>query len=140
MSSIKEIKVDDKIFAIHIPSTSWIKGLNFYSNDNDFIQVGTWGYDSGKKLQPHIHNEIKREINRTQEVVYVKSGKLTTFIYTEDGKLIEKIELNQGDVFIALGGGHGYEILEDNTFVLEIKNGPYPGAENDRRRIEWAMK
>ena len=37
---------------------------------------------------------------------------------------------------ICLEGGHGYEILEDNTRVLEIKNGPYPGPEKDRRRLE----
>ena len=24
-----------------------------------------------------------------------------------------------------LSGGHGYEVLEDDTKVLEIKNGPY---------------
>ena len=35
-------------------SQEWEKGgLNFYSEDNEFIQVGTWGYDSGKELS-HI--------------------------------------------------------------------------------------
>jgi len=41
------------------------------------------------------------------------------------------------ETLILLKGGHGYEILEDGTRVLEVKNGPYPGAEVDRRRLEW---
>ena len=42
---------------------------------------------------------------------------------------------SEGDVVILLRGGHGYDIIEDGTQVLEIKNGPYLGAEVDRRRI-----
>lgn len=34
-----------------------------------------------------------------------------------------------------MNGGYGYRILEDNTKVIEIKNGPYLGAEKDRRRL-----
>ena len=58
-------------------------------------------------------------------------------IFDEEGGLVERLELGAGDTLILLNGGHGYEILEDNTQVLEVKNGPYPGAEADRRRIEW---
>ena len=35
-----------------------------------------------------------------------------------------------------LRGGHGYEILEDGTQVLEVKNGPYLGPDVDRRRLK----
>ena len=35
-----------------------------------------------------------------------------------------------------LRGAHGYDILENGTQVLEVKNGPYVGAELDRKRIE----
>ena len=141
MNNIREISLDGQKLAIYIPSSSWTKGLTFYSQDNDFIQAGIWGYDKDKKLQPHIHNEVRRrEIGRTQEVIFIRSGKLAAFIYDEKGSFVERIELKSGDIFIALSGGHGYEILENDTFVLEIKNGPYPGAEIDRRRIEWATK
>jgi hypothetical protein len=37
---------------------------------------------------------------------------------------------------VLLAGGHGYEILEDNTKILEVKNGPYLGASEDRKRIQ----
>jgi len=132
----REIFSHGRKLAIYIPSSSWAQGLTFFSQNDDFIQVGIWGYNQGKKLQPHIHNEIKREINRTQEVVFIRSGKILAFVYNEEEELVEKLELGIGDVFIALKGGHGYEILEDDTYVLEVKNGPYPGAEADRKKIE----
>ena len=48
---------------------------------------------------------------------------------------MREIIVSQGEVIILLRGAHGYEILEDNTQVLEFKNGPYLGAEIDRKRI-----
>jgi len=121
--------------AIYCPSSHWGKGLTFLTEDEDFIQVGIWGYDKDTKLKAHIHNEVKREITRTQEVIFVKSGKVVAHIFNEEEELAKSLELRPGDVLIVLRGGHGYDVIEDNTSVLEIKNGPYPGAEVDRRRI-----
>jgi len=81
------------ILARHIPEAeAWKGGLNFFSQDQEYVQVGSWGYDTG-------------------------------------------FEAGAGDVVILLRGGHGYDIIEDGTQVLEVKNGPYLGAEADRRRI-----
>jgi hypothetical protein len=133
----REVVIESKgeKLAIYCPSSSWGKGLTFLTEDKDFIQVGIWRYDKGKKLQAHIHNEVTREITRTQEVIFVKSGKVVAHIFNEEEELAKSLELHPGDVLIVLRGGHGYDVIEDNTSVLEIKNGPYPGAEADRRRI-----
>jgi len=40
-------------------------------------------------------------------------------------KKLKSIFVGEGDIIILLRGAHGYEILEDGTQVLEIKNGPY---------------
>ena len=134
--SRRVIEASGERLAIYIPS-SWGKDLSFFSEEGDFLQVGTWGYNKGVILQPHIHHEVKREISRTQEVIFVRSGKVAASIFDEEGGLVERLELSSGDTLILLSGGPAYEILEDNTQVLEVKNGPYPGAEADRRRIEW---
>ena len=48
---IKEITVGSQILARYIPATAaWEDGLNFFSNDEEFIQVGTWGYGDGKEF------------------------------------------------------------------------------------------
>jgi hypothetical protein len=126
---------DSIILAVVIRDSSWEKGLNFVSFEEDFQQVGFWGYDKGKKLNPHIHLTKQRSVTRTQEVLFVKQGSVRADIYTEKEELLTHVELHKGDVIILLKGGHGYEILEDDTKVLEIKNGPYLGPAEDRRVI-----
>lgn len=136
MSEIVEIKDGDLVLARHIPaSAAWQDGLNFFSEDEDFIQVGIWGYGAGKELKAHIHNEVKREVFWTQEVLFVRSGKLRADIYDTSEIKVGELEVNAGDVIILLRGGHGYAILDEGTQVLEIKNGPYVGPERDRRRL-----
>lgn len=132
---IKEIKYNEEILARHIPSEAWASGLGFYSNDEEFIQVGSWQYDKGKELLKHIHNPIERTVIRTQEVLYIKKGSIKAQIFSLDEILIDEIIAKEGDTVILLNSGHGYTILENNTQVLEIKNGPYLGADIDRRRF-----
>lgn len=136
MSEIKEFKDGELTLARYIPADiAWSEGLSFFSKDEDFIQVGVWGYDNGKALKAHIHNEVKREVLWTQEVLFVRKGIIRAAIYDTSEKVIAKVDVHAGDIMILLRGGHGYDILEDGTQVLEIKNGPYVGPDLDRRRL-----
>ena len=122
--------------AIVIRGADWEGGgLNFVSSNEDYQQVGIWGYSKGQKLPPHIHLIAPREVLHTQEVIFVKEGRVRADVYSQEKKFLRAIELGKGDTMILLHGGHGYQILEDNTRVLEVKNGPYIGAEKDRKRI-----
>ncbi len=132
---INEIIYNHEVVARHIPSDAWAEGLGFYSKDEEFIQVGTWRYNSGKSLLQHIHNPVERQVDRTQEVLYIKTGSIMARIFSLDEQFITELTVMEGDTLILLNCGHGYEILEDNTQVLEIKNGPYLGAEVDRKRF-----
>lgn len=132
---MKEIIVNDKVLARYIVEADINEGLNFFSNDEEYIQVGAWNYDKGKDLLAHIHNEVDRTVGRTNEVLYVIKGSIEASIYDLEEKLVETLIVEAGDILVLLECGHGYHILEDNTKVLEVKNGPYLGAEVDRRRI-----
>lgn len=132
---MKEISKNKEVLARYIPANAWKSGLSFFSKDDEFIQAGTWKYGKGKELLTHIHNVVERKINRTQEVIYVVKGKIEASIYDLKGDFVKKINVNAGDFLILLHCGHGYKVLKDDTQVLEIKNGPYLGAEIDRRRI-----
>ena len=131
----EKIKDGDLTLAIIIKHADWKEGLNFVSSDEDYQQVGIWGYNKGQKLAPHIHLTAPRQILRTQEVIFVKDGRIRADIYTEQKNFLKSVELEAGDAIILLNGGHGYEILSDNTKVLEVKNGPYVGADKDRERF-----
>jgi hypothetical protein len=136
MAKIIEIKENDLVLARHIPSELlWCEGLNFFSQNSDFIQLGVWGYNAGKELKAHIHNQVERKVFWTQEVLFVYKGRIKANIFDTNSQKIAELEIVAGDAIVLIHGGHGYEILEDNTKVLEIKNGPYLGPEIDRRRF-----
>ncbi len=132
-----EVKDNGIVLARYIPASSaWENGLSFFSDDEDYIQVGTWGYDKPKELLAHTHNEVHRDVAWTQEVIFVKKGSIKAEIYDLSNKKVKDIICNIGDIIVLLRGAHGYHILEDDTQVLEVKNGPYVGAELDRVRIK----
>lgn len=136
MAEVREVKDGDVVLARHVPAeVAWKEGLNFFSTDDEFIQFGVWGYQSGKELKAHKHNEVMREVRWTQEVVYVRRGRIRANVYDLKDQYITSIEVCKGDIIALLRGGHGYDILEDGTQVLEVKNGPYVGPDRDRRRL-----
>ena len=133
---MKEIIKDNIVLARHIAKEDIRPGLNFFSKDEEFIQIGVWGhYEKGKELKAHIHNTVERVVNRTYEILYVMKGAILAEIYDLEENKIEVLTVNQGEMLVLLESGHGYTILEEDTTVLEVKNGPYLGAEVDRRRI-----
>lgn len=134
--AIQEVKQGELVLARHVSAEdAWKDGLSFFSPDDDFIQVGTWGYGEGKELKAHIHNEVSREVLWTQEVLYIRKGKIRADVYNTNEQKVAELVAGEGDVLILLRGGHGYQILEDGTQVLEVKNGPYVGPDRDRRRL-----
>ena len=132
---MQTIEKDGIVLARHIKTEDIQPGLNFFSNDEEFIQVGVWNYNSGKDLPAHVHNVVNREVRRTCEALFVVRGSMEATIYDIDRTLIGSFKVNQGEILVLLECGHGYRVLEDDTIVLEIKNGPYLGAEIDRERI-----
>jgi len=86
-------------------------------------------------LLAHTHNEVTRNVLWTQETLYIRKGRILVQVYNTDEVIVDEWEAAEGDIVILLRGGHGYHILEDGTQVLEVKNGPYVGADKDRRRL-----
>jgi hypothetical protein len=121
--------------ALHLRPEDFRPGLSFFSEDQDFLQVGAWNYDRGKILLAHTHNLVERTVTRTQEFIYVVKGAVKAMIYDQSETMVEELILGPQEGLLLFAGGHGYEILEDETVVIEIKNGPYLGAETDRRRL-----
>ncbi len=130
------IEHDGKIISIIHRDEDWKKGLDFITPNELFIQVGTWWYDKGKKLASHIHNDFDRPGGRTMESVYVRRGSMRVLLYTEDRSFLRDFVLREGDLAVFAYGGHGYEILEDGTQIIESKNGPFVDVETDKTKFE----
>tara|TARA_B100000575_G_C22846803_1_gene495883 strand:+ start:143 stop:547 length:405 start_codon:yes stop_codon:yes gene_type:complete len=133
------VKIEDKngkTLARYICKSSLQEqSLGFFSDDREQIQLGAWNYSQGKSLARHYHNTVPREFEVTGEVLIVMSGSILATIYDDNQFEVVQQNVHSGDVLILLSGGHGYEILENNTHVLEVKNGPYLGADIDRTRF-----
>ena len=133
---MKKIEHNGKIIAIIYKDDDWVEGLNFITPDSLFLQVGSWWYQKGKKLDSHIHKEFDRVSSRTQEMTYVKSGSMKVTLYDEEMQYFDEFILMEGDLAVFAYGGHGYEILEDNTKILESKNGPYFDVATDKTKFK----
>lgn len=129
---MKKIEHNGKIIVIIYRDEDWIEGLNFLTPSEMFIQVGSWWYQKGKVLDKHVHKEFDRLANRTQECVYVRKGSMKVTLYTEELEDLETFILYSGDLAVFAYGGHGYEILEDNTQIIESKNGPFIDVDTDK--------
>tara|TARA_B100000965_G_C19516794_1_gene724581 strand:+ start:296 stop:694 length:399 start_codon:yes stop_codon:yes gene_type:complete len=132
---MKIIKHKDKILSIIYRDEDWTEGLNFITPGEMFIQVGSWWYNKGKLLDKHVHKEFDRTANRTQECVYVRKGSMRVTLFSEEFKELQKYDLYEGDLNVFAYGGHGYEILEDDTQIIESKNGPFIDVETDKTKF-----
>lgn len=133
---MREIIKDGKILARHITTSDIKPGLISLTKDNEFLQVVAWGhYEKGKNLQDHWHNEFERTAMRTYEVVYVIKGAIEARLFDLNLVPVETIIVAQGEMLILLESAHGYTIIEEDTTVLEIKNGPFLGVDKDKTKF-----
>lgn len=109
-------------------------GITFVTPDDFSQQLAYMHHPAGHVILPHVHNEVKREVLYTKEVLVIKKGKLRCDFYTDKQEYLESTVLEEGDVILLASGGHGFECLEE-VEMFEIKQGPYAG-ENDKTRFE----
>ena len=98
------------------------------------LQVGYVVYQAGQEIARHVHLPVERHIVGTAEVLLVQRGACQVDVYAQDRRLVQSRELHQGDVLIALAGGHAFRLLED-TVLLEVKQGPFVGDAESKERF-----
>ena len=95
-------------------------------------QVGFVVYPKGGEIARHTHVALQRHLVGSSEVLIVKKGRCLIDIYNDAHELVATRELNEGDLMLMVGGGHGFRMLED-TVLLEVKQGPYTGLDEKER-------
>lgn len=108
-------------------------GIEFFTDDNSSQQLGYMNRPEGYVIAPHRHNLVPREVKLTQEVLYIKSGKVRVDFYDNDQTYLHSTIVTTGDVILLADGGHGFKMLEQSE-MIEIKQGPYCG-EMDKVRF-----
>jgi quercetin dioxygenase-like cupin family protein len=131
----EEIKHKNKLIAIILRKNFTSKKTIFFGSPSFSQQLGYIVYKKGGIIKAHLHREVPREITLTQEVLFIKKGKLIVNLYTTNKKFITSRKLNEGDIIFLCSGAHGFKILED-TEIIEVKQGPYLGKEADKEIFE----
>ena len=109
-------------------------GIRFFTPPEFSQQLAYMKREKGEIIEPHVHNEVNREVVRTQEVLIIRSGKVQVDLYTNEHEYWDSFTLGAGDVILLAFGGHGFTMLEP-TEMIEIKQGPYLG---DQDKVRFA--
>ncbi|HEV7606548.1 MAG TPA: hypothetical protein VGO61_04390 [Steroidobacteraceae bacterium] len=111
-----------------------VEGIHFITESDASLQVGQMLRPKDYLIRPHVHLPVPRTVSYTQEVLFIKSGRVRVDFYDEQQKYLESHELWPGDVVLLARGGHGFRMLEPSE-IVEVKQGPYVG-ENDKIRFD----
>lgn len=131
---IQKIYQNDILLAIIISNSFYKDGIEFFTDDKSSQQLGYMNRPDGYVIPPHCHNLVPREVHLTQEVLFIKSGKVRVDLYDNEQNYIESRVLHTGDVILLADGGHGFKMLETSE-IIEVKQGPYCG-EQDKVRFQ----
>lgn len=126
MINLEEIKFENKLLAIILRSDFNEKGIKFFTPNDFSQQLGYMQRDKGYQIMPHVHNPVKRNIDYTKEVLFIKSGIVKVDFYNDDKVYLESRTLYSGDVILLAYGGHGFKMIEKSE-IIEVKQGPYAG-------------
>ena len=86
------------------------------------------------EIKPHLHIKNLKQTTSTQEVLFIKSGKVRVDFYDNDKNYLTSRVLNAGDIILLSEGGHGFNVIEE-TEIIEVKQGPYDPSK-DKTRFE----
>jgi len=129
---IENVELGGILYALILRGDVRQPGVHFFTPGDFSQQLGAMSHPAGHRIEPHVHNEVVRNVRRTQEVLVIRSGRLRVDFYDDSRTLRGSRELQSGDVMLLVQGGHGFEVLEACDMV-EIKQGPYMGDEDKVR-------
>ncbi len=131
--TLEQVLHEDSLLAIIIRSDYKNEGIEFFTPDDFSQQLAYMNRPAGYKIDPHLHNKVQREVFYTQEVLFIKKGKVKVDFYDNSKNYLDTRILETGDVILLASGGHGFEMLEQ-TEMIEVKQGPFAG-EKDKTRF-----
>jgi hypothetical protein len=130
---IETVNIGSAILALILRASFKKEGIEFFTPNDFSQQLAYMNRPTGYVIPPHVHNPIRREVQFTKEVLFIKSGKVRVDFYTEEQVYVESRILIAGDVILLAFGGHGFQIIEAAE-IIEVKQGPYAG-EKDKTRF-----
>ncbi|MDD5493039.1 MAG: hypothetical protein PHV60_10245 [bacterium] len=129
---IETITHNDSTVAIIIYKDHHTPGIEFITPENFSLQLGSMTRPAGYEIVPHIHNLVQRETIGTQEVLFIRSGRIEIDFYSFEQEYLQSRVLTAGDTVLLAGAGHGINIMEESE-IIEVKNGPFVAGSDKGR-------
>ena len=121
---VETVTANGETLAIIVRHDFALEGVHFFTPGEFSQQLGFMKHARGRVIQPHIHSPVQREVTYTQEVLFLRRGKLRVDFYGREQQYLESRLLQAGDVILLASAGHGFEVVED-VEMFEVKQGPY---------------
>lgn len=134
VSELQMIKKKDRLLAIIIKNNYQCEGVEFITPNEYSQQMAYMHHPAGKVIAAHVHNLVHRDVVLTQEVLFIKKGRLRVDFYDDYKDYLESRILETGDAILLTSGGHGFKVIEE-VEMIEVKQGPYSG-DVDKSRFE----
>ena len=83
MAEFQIIKKKDRILAMILRNNYNEDGVKFLTPDEYSQQIAYMHHPEGKVIDAHIHNLVHRNVVLTQEVLFIKKGKLRVDFYDD---------------------------------------------------------
>jgi hypothetical protein len=131
---VEHVQHGDTTIAVIVRRDYRKDGIEFFTPSTFSQQIGYMNRPEGYVIAPHVHTPVPREVQFTNEALFIRCGKLRVDFYAADETYLESTILETGDVILLVQGGHGFEMLAP-TEIIEIKQGPYAG-DRDKRRFD----
>lgn len=135
--TVERIEHNGQLMAIVLRGGSEGEGVTFVSPPSASLQVGALVHRAGARIKAHVHKPVARTITGTMEVLHIESGEVEAEFYDDHGSRIESAKLGPCDTILLMAGGHGFNVRKDSR-IIEVKQGPYLGANQDKERLEEA--
>lgn len=106
-------------------------GTHFLTKENLPLQVGILDHHNKKNVGMHRHKKLPKPVYEVHEVLYVESGKAHVSLADTKWNPIGTVDITKGDMLLLCGAAHEI-IMEKETRIIEIKQGPYYGDANSK--------
>ena len=87
---LEKIFFKKEIYAIILRKKYKSSGIKFFTPNKFSQQLAYMKRPKGYVIKPHIHKKVKKEIKFTQEVLFIRSGKVKVEFFNNKKIFIEK--------------------------------------------------
>lgn len=101
----------------------------FFTEADMEQQLGIIKHPKDAVILAHDHHAEPRTLQTCPECLVIRSGSCEMTLYDHERREVSVHILNEQDIVLVLGGGHGFRMLEDCE-IVEIRAGSFPGDDS----------